>query len=107
MDDGRVPIDLTEAQVPAEAGGKSYTREDDTLVIDILVERPCGENSEREIVVCASDGSEHRLDAPDPPPAEERLKPEVQLTPHAKADLRATPGRDGAVQAMVNVTIKF
>lgn len=107
MDDGRIPIDLTEEHAPAAADGKSYAREDGTLVIDILVEQPCGESSEREIVVCASDGSEHRLRAPDPRPAERGFKPEVQLAPNAKADLRATPGRDGAVQAMVNVTIKF
>ena len=107
MDDGRVPIDLTEEHAPAEADGESYTRENGTLVIDILVEPPCGESSQREIVVCASDGSEHRLHAPGPPPAEEGFKPEVQLAPNAKADLRATPGRYGAVQAMVNVTIKF
>jgi hypothetical protein len=107
MDDGRVPIDLTEEQSSAEAGRKSYTREDDTLVIDILVERPCGESSEREIVVCASDQTDHRLNAAEPTPAEEGFEPEVQLAPDAKASLYAEPGLDGAVRAMVNVTIKF
>lgn len=107
MDDGRVPIDLTEEQAPAEVGGKSYTREDETLVIDILVERPCGESSEHQIVVCASDQSDHRLNAPEPPPAEEGFKAEVQLAPGAKAAVRAEPGRHGAVRAMANVTITF
>ena len=91
-------------QVSVEA--RSHSREDGTLVIDILVDPPCGESSEREIVVCASDGSEHRLDSPDPP-AEEGFKPEVQLSETAKAGLRAQPGREGAVEAVVTLTIKF
>ena len=107
MDDGRIPIDITEAHAPAETDPHSYVREDGTLVIEIPVEQPCGVSSEREIVVCASDGSEHRLNRTPAPPADERVKPEVQLGENAKADLRATPGRDGAVQAMVNLTIKF
>jgi hypothetical protein len=86
---------------------RSHTREDGTLVIDILVDPACGESSEREIVVCASDGSEHRLNVPDPPPAEEGFKPEVQLGESAKAGLRAQPGRDGAVEALVTLTITF
>ncbi len=86
---------------------RSHTREDGTLVIDILVDPPCGESSEREIVVCASDGSEHRLDALSPAPADEGFKPEVQLSESAKAGLRAQPGRYGAVEAVVTLTIKF
>jgi hypothetical protein len=86
---------------------RSHTREDGTLVIDILVDPPCGESSEREIVVCASDGSEHRLDAPDPPPPEEGFKPEIELSEDAKVGLRAQPGRDGAVEAVVNLTVRF
>jgi hypothetical protein len=103
-----LPVPATEPvaeQVSEEV--RSHTREDGTLVIEILVDPPCGESSEREIVVCASDGSEHRLEVPDPPPAEENFKPEVQLGESAKAGLRAQPGRDGAVEAIVNVTVKF
>ena len=76
-------------------------------MIEIPVAQPCGESNEREIVVCAPDGSENRLDQAPPPPAGEGFKPEVQLGENAKAKLHATPGRDGAVQAMVNVTIAF
>ena len=92
-------------QVAAES--RAHTREDGTLVIDILVNPPCGESSEREIVVCASDGSEHRLDVPDPPPAEEGFKPEIQLSESAKAELRAQRGRYNAVEALVTLTIAF
>lgn len=77
------------------------------LVIDILVDAACGESSEREIVVCASDGAEHGLEVPDPPSAEEGFRPEVQLGEDAKAGLRAQPGRNGAVEAVVTLTIKF
>lgn len=105
MDIPALAAEQVAEQVSEEA--RSHTREDGTLVIDILVDPPCGESSEREIVVCASDGSEHRLDVPDPPPAEEGLKPEVQFSESAKAGLRAQPGRDGAVEAAVNLTIKF
>ncbi len=94
-------------QVPAAEDPRSYTCEDGTLVIDILVEQPCGESSEREIVVCASDGSQHRLNAPEPPPAEEGFRPEVQLGENAKVVLRAEAGLDGADRAMVDLTIKF
>jgi hypothetical protein len=107
LDDGRIPIDITEEHAAAEADARSYVREDGTLVIEIPVEQPCGASSEREIVVCASDGAENRLERTPAPPAEEGLRPEVQLGENAKADLRATPGRDGAVQAMVTLTIKF
>jgi hypothetical protein len=107
LDDGRIPIDITEEHAPAETDAHSYLREDGTLVIEIPIDQPCGASSEDEIVVCASDGSEHRLVRTPPPPADEGFKPEVQLGENAKADLRATPGRDGAVQAMVNLTIKF
>ena len=92
-------------QVSEEA--RSHNREDGTLVIDILVDPPCGESSEREIVVCASDGSEHRPDVPSPPPAEAGFKPEVQLSEATKAGLSAQPGRYGAVEAVVTLTIKF
>ena len=93
-------------QVAEEA--RSHTREDGTLVIDILVDPPCGESNEREIVVCASDGSEHRLGAPDPPPSEEGFKPELQLSESAKAGLRAeTDPLTGADRMMIDLTIKF
>ena len=107
MDDVRLPIDISAEHSPAETGGNTYLREDGTLVIEIPVEQPCGESNEREIVVCGPDGSEHRLNRAPPPPAGEGLKPEMQLGENAKAGLQATPGRDGAVQAMVNLTIAF
>ena len=107
MDDGRFPIDITEEHAPAAANGQSYLRADGTLVIEIPVEQPCGESNEREIVVCAPDGSEHRLSRTPPPPTGEGLKPELQLGENAKAKMHATPGRDGAVQAMLNLTIRF
>ena len=107
MDDGRIPIDISEEHAPAETSGNTYLREDGTLVIEIPLEQPCGESTEREIVVCASNGTEHRINRSPAPPAEEGLKPEVQLGENAKAKLHATPGRDGAVQAMVNLTIAF
>ena len=94
-------------QAPALEHERSYTREDGTLVINILLDPPCGESSEREIVVCASDGSEHRLNAPEPPPADEGFKPEVQLGENAKVGLRAEAGQGGADRAMVDLTIKF
>ena len=93
-------------QAPAAEDERSFTRGDGTLVIDILVEPPCGESSEREIVVCAS-GEDVQRHYPPEPQQEEGIKPEVQLGENAKAGLRATPGRDGAVQAMVELTIKF
>ena len=107
MDDGRIPIDLTEEHAAAGTEAGSYLREDGTLVIEIPVEQPCGASSEGEIVVCASDGSEHRIDQIPAPPAKEGFKAEVQLGENAKADLRATRGRYNAVEAMVTLTIKF
>jgi hypothetical protein len=107
LDDGRIPIDITEEHAPAETDGHSYVREDGTLVIEIPVEQPCGQSSEREIVVCAPDGSENRLHTPEPPLQAGMPKAEVQLGENARAKMHATPGRDGAVQAMVNVTIAF
>ena len=102
-----IEVPHAEEQPAAAAREKSYLREDGTLVIDILVEPPCGASSEREIIVCASDGSEHRLNAADPPPQEEALKAEVQLGENAKVGLHAQPGRYGAVEAMVDLTIEF
>ncbi len=99
-----LPVPVAE---PVVEEARSHTRQDGTLVIDVLVDPPCGESSEREIVVCASDGSEHGLDTPSPPPAEEGFKPEIQLSESAKAGLRAQRGRDGAVEAVVNLTITF
>jgi hypothetical protein len=94
-------------QVPAAEDQRSYTREDGTLVIDFLAEPPCGEGGEREIVVCAPGEVVQRYDPPEPPPQEEGFKPEVQLGENAKAGLSAKPGRYGAVQAMVDLTITF
>jgi len=107
LDDGRIPIDITEEHAPAETGGHSFVREDGTLVIEIPVEQPCGESSEREIVVCASDGSENRLDTPEPPPQAGMPKAEVLLGENSKAGLHAQPGRYNAVEAVVTLTIAF
>ena len=94
-------------QAPAAEDQRSYTREDGTLVIDILVEPPCGESSEREIVVCAPERSVQRYDPPERQQQEEGFKPEIQLSENAKANMHAEPGRDGAVEALVELTIKF
>jgi hypothetical protein len=92
-------------QGPVAEDQRSYTREDGTLVIDILVDPPCGESNEREIVVCASETVQgyDRLEAPQ----QEGVKPEVQLSDNAKVDLHAERGLDDAVRAMVALTIKF
>jgi hypothetical protein len=107
LDDGRIPIDITEEHAAAETDAPSYLREDGTLIIEIPVGQPCGASGEHEIVVCASDGSEHRVSRDPAPPVKEGLKAEVQLGENAKADLRATRGRYNAVEAMVTLTIKF
>ena len=107
MDDGRIPIDLTEEHAAAETEAASHLREDGTLVIEIPVERPCDASGAGEIVVCASDGSEHRVDPAPAPPAGDVPKAEVQLGENAKAGMHATQGRYNAVQAMVTLTIKF
>ena len=70
------------------------------------IEPPCGESSEREIVVCAAGEEVQRHDPPEPQ-QEEGFKPEIQLSENAKAGLHAEPGRDGAVEALVELTIKF
>ena len=92
-------------EAPAAQDQRSYTREDGTLVIDILVEPPCGGTSEREIVVCASAEEVQRHDPP--APEQESFKAEIQLSENVKAGLHAEPGRDGAVEALVDLTIKF
>ena len=99
------PTEVIE-QVPAVEEQRSYTRENGTLVIDILVEPRCGESTEREIVVCAP-GEDVQPYDPSPPQQEEGFKPELQLSENAKVGLRAQPGRDGAVEALVNLTIAF
>ena len=93
---------------PAGEDERSYTREDGTLVINILVEPACGESTEREIVVCAPGQSEHRLNAPEPPAEEEGFKPEVQVAPNATARLRPeTDPQTGAQRIMVDFVTKF
>jgi len=92
----------------AEISERSYQREDGSLVIDILIPASCGESNEREIVVCASDGSEHRLPASiPPPPPEQGFKPEVQIAPNAKARMRAEAGEGGADRMMADLVVKF
>ena len=93
------------AAAPADAP-RSHLREDGTLVLDILIDPPCGEASTREIVVCAPGETVQRYDPPDPPP-HEPLKAEVELSENAKVSVRGQPGREGAVEAVVNLTIAF
>lgn len=96
-------------QVQEEAGGEpSYVTEDGTLVIDILVPQPCGASTEQEIVVCAPDQGQHRLNAPEPIVEGEGFRPELQIAPNAKAVLRAeTDGLTGAERVMIDIKIKF
>ncbi|KRA82718.1 hypothetical protein [Altererythrobacter sp. Root672] len=86
---------------------RSYSREDGTLVINILVDPPCGESSASEIVVCAPDQSANRLERTEAP-AEPDNKVEVSLGKNAKANLRAeSDPSNGGDSVIVGVTIKF
>ncbi len=100
------PVVEVVEQAPAAEDQRSYVREDGTLVIDILVEPPCAASSEREIVVCASGEEVQRHDPPEPQ-QEEGFKPEIQLSENAKVGMHAEAGRDGAVEALVDLTIRF
>ena len=85
---------------------RSELREDGTLVIDILIDPPCGEASGREIVVCATAQAVQRYEAPDAPQREEP-KAELEISENAKIGVHAEPGRHGAVEALVTLTVKF
>lgn len=85
---------------------RSELREDGTLVIDILIDPPCGEASGREIVVCAPGQEAQRHETPDAP-QREQPKAEVQISESAKVGVHAEPGRYGAVEALVTLTASF
>ncbi len=93
---------------PAEGDERSYVREDGTLVINVLFDPPCGTTVEGEIVVCASGESPHRYDPPPEPPAEEGVRPELQLGQNTKLRARAeTDSMTGADRVMVDLIYKF
>ena len=94
-----------QAAAPSE-DPRSRMREDGTLVIDILADPPCGEASAREIVVCAPGEAEQRYDPPEPP-QQKPAKAEVQIGENAKVGVHAEPGRYGAVEVLVTLTVKF
>lgn len=109
MDDLPAPAVPEAAEhASVESAERSYAHEDGSLVIDILAGPACGTSSTDEIVVCAPDGSEHRLPASiPPPPPEQGFKPEIQIAPNAKARMRAEAGVDGADRVMVDIVIRF
>ena len=107
MDDPGPAIAAIEEPAPAAGGERSYVREDGTLVIDILATARCSPSTGPEIVVCAPDPLEHRLEAPQRP-AEESFKPELQLGENAKARARVEKdGLTGADRVMVDLIVKF
>ncbi len=106
MDDGRIPIDLTEEHAPAEDDARSYVREDGTLVIDILVDPSCGATADGRIIVCAPGQSPYRYEPP-LVPADDGLKPEVQLGDNAKVAASVESGLHGSPQATIALKIKF
>lgn len=104
-----LPHPALDQPLQAEAAAedrRSHLRADGTLVIDILVDPPCGEASAREIVVCAPAEVVQRYDAPDPA-QREPAKAELQLSEKAKIGVHAQPGREGAVEALVTLTVRF
>src|SRR5690606_4769835 len=85
MDDLPAPAVPEAAEhASVESAERSYAHEDGSLVIDILAGPACGTSSTDEIVVCAPDGSEHRLPAsiPPPPPAQ-GSQPALPIAPNA------------------------
>ncbi len=91
---------------PAAEDARSHVREDGTLVINILVDSPCGQSIEGEIVVCATGEADPRLDSKDPSP-NEPAPLEFQLAPNLTAGPRTEGGRDGEVRVMMDLTLKF
>ena len=92
--------------VAAAAETRSELREDGTLVIDILIDPPCGEASGREIVVCATGHEVQRYETPESP-QREPPKAELQISENAKIGAHAGSGRYDAVEALVTLTVKF
>ena len=100
-------VDQSAEHAPAPEAERSFVREDGTLVINILADPPCGGASEREIVVCAPDPSEHRLNAPEPS-ADDSFKPELQLGENVRTRARVErDGLTGADRVMVDLIIRF
>ena len=106
MDLPQQAVEPPPATVAAADEARSELREDGTLVIDILIDPPCGEASGREIVVCAPGQVVQRYVAPDAP-QREQPKAELQISENAKVGVHAEPGRYGAVEALVTLTVKF
>jgi hypothetical protein len=107
VDDPGHVVEAAAEHAPVQGDERSYVKEDGTLVINILADRRCGPSTGPEIVVCAPDPAEHRLNAPEPP-ADESFKPELQLGENAKA--RARVEKDvmtGADRVMVDLVVKF
>lgn len=107
MDDAGLLVELAEERAPVEGDERSYVKENGTLVINILADPRCGASTGPEIVVCAPDPAEHRLNAPQRP-AEQSFKPELQLGENAKARARVEKdGLTGADRVMVDLVVKF
>lgn len=106
MDLSQQAVEPPPEAVAAADEARSELREDGTLVIDILIDPPCGEASGREIVVCAPGQEVQRYVAPDAP-QREQPKAELQISENAKVGVHAEPGRYGAVEALVTLTVKF
>ena len=106
MDLPQQAIEPPQETIAAADEARSELREDGTLVIDILIDPPCGEASGREIVVCATAQDVQRYEAPDAP-QREVSKAEIQISENAKVGVHAEPGRYGAVEALVTLTVKF
>jgi len=100
-------IEPAAEQATAGEDQRSYVRDDGVLVINILVDPPCGPSTEGEIVVCAPPESDGQP-APAPAPPEQGFRPEIQLGDNAK--IRARGESDpwsGADRAMIDLVIKF
>ena len=106
MDLPQQAIEPPQEAIAAADEARSELREDGTLVINILVDPPCGEANADEIVVCAAAQDVQRYEAPDARKREEP-KAEVQISEKAKVGVHAEPGRYGAVEALVTLTVKF
>ena len=108
MDEPPQAIEPAAEQAAAGEDAGSHLREDGTLVINILVEPPCGASSEGEIVVCAPGQSPYRYDPPPEPPTEGGPRPEIQLGEKTKLRARAeTDARTGTERLMIDLVYKF
>ncbi len=106
MDLPQQAIEPPPAAIATADEARSELREDGTLVIDILIDPPCGAASRREIVVCAPGREVQRYETPDAP-QREQPKAEVQISESAKVGVHANSGRYGAVEALLTLTVKF